>query len=287
MDGSSGPIIRKPGWLKTRLPEGKNYVHVKDIVNSHNLHTICESGHCPNIGVCWGRGTATFMILGEICTRSCKFCNTKTGKPLPVDRNEPALVANSVKLMNLRHCVITSVDRDDLIDGGSLLWSETIREIRKINPDTTIETLIPDFNGKQSDIKRVIDAGPDVISHNLETVRRLTPLVRSKAEYNISLNVIHYISHADIVSKSGIMVGLGETEDEVHETMDDLLAVGCQVLTIGQYMRPTAKHLPVVDYITPEQFDKYRTIGMDKGFRLVESSPLVRSSYQAERHVKC
>jgi lipoic acid synthetase len=287
MDDSSGHIIRKPDWLKTRLPEGKNYVHVKDIVNSHNLHTICESGHCPNIGICWGRGTATFMILGEICTRSCKFCNTKTGKPLPVNWNEPALVANSVKLMNLRHCVITSVDRDDLEDGGSLLWLETIREIKKLNPDTTIETLIPDFNGKQSDIKRVIDAGPDVISHNLETVRRLTPLVRSKAKYDISLNVLRYISDAEIVSKSGIMVGLGEIEDEVYETMDDLLATGCQVLTIGQYLRPTAKHLPVVDYITPELFDKFKAIGMDKGFHVVESSPLVRSSYQAERHVKC
>ncbi|MCX6235177.1 MAG: lipoyl synthase [Bacteroidetes bacterium] len=281
-----GPIMRKPGWLKTRLPQGKNYVHVKDIVKAHKLHTICESGHCPNIGECWGRGTATFMILGDICTRSCKFCNTKTGKPIPVDRNEPIQVALSVKLMNLKHCVLTSVDRDDLKDGGSLLWSETIREIKKINPATTIETLIPDFNGVCQDVRRIIDAGPDVISHNLETIRRLTPLVRSKAQYDISLQVIRYISDAGIVSKSGIMAGLGETEEEVYDTMDDLIAAGCQIFTIGQYLRPTVKHLPVVEYIDPEQFDRYRTTGLDKGFRFVESHPLVRSSYQAERHVK-
>jgi lipoic acid synthetase len=286
MDNSIGPIMHKPGWLKTRLPEGKNYVHVKDIVNSHKLHTICESGHCPNIGECWGRGTATFMILGDICTRSCKFCNTKTGKPIPVDRNEPKQVALSVKLMNLKHCVLTSVDRDDLKDGGSLLWSETIREIKKINPATTIETLIPDFKGVYQNVRRIIDAGPDVISHNLETVRRLTPLVRSKAQYDISLQVIRYISDAGIVSKSGIMAGLGETEEEVYDTMYDLIAAGCQIFTIGQYLRPTVKHLPVVEYIDPEQFDRYRITGLDKGFRFVESHPLVRSSYQAERHVK-
>ncbi len=278
--------LRKPGWLKIRLPEGKSYVKIKDIVHHHQLHTICESGRCPNIADCWGRGTATFMILGDICTRSCKFCNVKTGKPLPVDPDEPMHIARSVQLMKLKHCVITSVDRDDLADGGAAFWSETIRAIKKLNPETTIETLIPDFNGEYSCLETVINAKPDVISHNLETVRRLTPFVRSKAKYETSLKVIRNIAASTIVSKSGVMLGLGETEDEIVQTMDDLIATGCKVFTIGQYLQPTANHLPVAEYVAPDIFEKYKKIGLAKGFRFVESSPLVRSSYRAEKHVK-
>ncbi len=275
----------KPHWLKIKIPAGKQYVRVKDIVHQHKLFTICESGHCPNIADCWGRGTATFMILGDICTRSCKFCNVKTGRPFPVDPGEPMQLAQSVKLMNLSHCVITSVDRDDLEDAGAGAWARTIKAIKAINPDTTIEALIPDFKGQAEWIKQVIKSRPEVISHNLETVRRLTPLVRSRAKYDVSLRVIQTVAESGIVAKSGIMTGLGETEQEVGETMDDLLAVGCTVFTIGQYLQPTRKHLPVVEYLTPEQFEKYRILGMEKGFRFVESSPLVRSSYHAEKHV--
>ena len=278
--------LRKPDWLKIRLPEGKSYVNIKDIVHHHKLHTICESGRCPNIADCWGRGTATFMILGDICTRSCKFCNVKTGKPLPVDPDEPMHIARSVQLMKLKHCVITSVDRDDLADGGAAFWAETIRAIKKLNPETTIETLIPDFNGEYSYLETVINAKPDVISHNLETVRRLTPFVRSKAKYETSLKVIRNIATSTIVSKSGVMLGLGETEDEIVQTMDDLIETGCEVFTIGQYLQPTANHLPVAEYVAPEIFEKYKKIGLAKGFRFVESSPLVRSSYRAEKHVK-
>lgn len=278
--------LRKPDWLKIRLPEGKSYVNIKDIVHQHQLHTICESGRCPNIADCWGRGTATFMILGDICTRSCKFCNVKTGKPLPADPDEPMHIARSVQLMKLNHCVITSVDRDDLADGGAAFWSETIRAIKKLNPETTIETLIPDFNGEYTYLKIVIDAKPDVISHNLETVRRLTPFVRSKAKYETSLKVIRNIAASKIVSKSGVMLGLGETEDEIVQTMDDLIGIGCEVFTIGQYLQPTTNHLPVAEYVAPEIFEKYKKIGLAKGFRFVESSPLVRSSYRAEKHVR-
>ncbi len=276
---------RKPDWLKIKIPAGKEYVQVKEIVKRHKLHTICTSGLCPNMAECWGRGTATFMILGDVCTRSCKFCATKTGKPESVDSNEPKNLAESVRLMKLKHCVITSVDRDDLQDGGAMHWAETIRQVKALNPTTTIEALIPDFMGKNELIQRVIDANPEVISHNLETVRRLTPLVRSAAKYDRSLKVIKQIAASGITAKSGIMVGLGETDKEVLQTMDDLLAVGCSVMTIGQYLQPTKAHLPVADYIHPDKFAEWKEIGLKKGFRFVESTPLVRSSYQAEKHV--
>lgn len=279
-------MLRKPDWLKIRIPSGKEYVKVKDIVARHKLHTICTSGQCPNMAECWGRGTATFMILGDICTRSCKFCATKTGKPAPVDPDEPNNLAESVKLMKLKHCVITSVDRDDLEDGGAEHWAETIRQVKAINPGTTIEALIPDFQGKHDLIQKVIDARPDVISHNLETVRRLTPQVRSAARYDRSLEVIRQIAASGLVAKSGIMVGLGETEQEIYQTMDDLLAVGCHVMTIGQYLQPTKQHLPVVEYFHPDTFNYWKEVGLKKGFKFVESQSLVRSSYHAEKHVE-
>ncbi len=277
--------IRKPEWLKIKIPAGKEYVQVKDIVNRHKLHTICTSGLCPNIADCWGRGTATFMILGDICTRSCKFCATKTGVPAPLDPAEPLNVAKSIKLMRLKHCVITSVDRDDLPDCGATHWAETIRQVKKLNPETTLEVLIPDFLGKSHLVQTIIDTGVEVISHNLETVRRLTPKIRSAAKYDRSLEVIKQMANSGLVAKSGIMVGLGETNDEVLQTMDDLLAVGCSVMTIGQYLQPTKRHLPVAEYVHPEQFEKWKEAGLRKGFRFVESYPLVRSSYRAERHV--
>ncbi len=277
--------IRKPEWLKIKIPAGKEYVQVKDIVNRHKLHTICTSGLCPNIADCWGRGTATFMILGDICTRSCKFCATKTGVPAPLDPAEPLNVAKSIKLMRLKHCVITSVDRDDLPDCGATHWAETIRQVKKLNPETTLEVLIPDFLGKSHLVQTIIDTGVEVISHNLETVRRLTPKIRSAAKYDRSLEVIKQMANSGLVAKSGIMVGLGETNDEVLQTMDDLLAVGCSVMTIGQYLQPTKRQLPVAEYVYPEQFEKWKEAGLRKGFRFVESYPLVRSSYRAERHV--
>lgn len=276
---------RKPDWLKIKLPKGESYLKVKEILHGQKLHTICESGKCPNLSECWEAGTATFMILGDICTRSCKFCNTKTGIPLAVDKDEPQRVADSIKSMNLKHCVITSVDRDDLPDGGSQIWTETILKIREVNPNTTIEVLIPDFNGIEADINRVIEAKPDIISHNLETVRRLTAQVRRQARYNLSLRVLKQIADSGVVAKSGVMLGLGETEEELLESMDDLLASGVSVITIGQYLQPTAKHLPVIDYITPEKFTEYGRVALKKGFRVAESGPLVRSSYHAERHV--
>ncbi|MCX6258017.1 MAG: lipoyl synthase [Bacteroidia bacterium] len=276
---------KKPDWLKIGLPKGKNYLDVKDIVDRHQLHTICSSGKCPNIAECWGLGTATFMILGNICTRSCGFCSVVTGKPLPVDRDEPENVAKSVRLMNLKHCVVTSVDRDDLPDGGAAVWAETIRSIKRLNPGTTIEVLIPDFRGNTEHIKMVIDAGPDIISHNLETVERLTPLVRSVAGYRRSLEVIRFITASGMVAKSGIMLGLGEKEDEVLQTMDDLLATGCRVMTIGQYLQPSKENLEVTEYVHPDKFEFYKAEGLKKGFRIVESSPLVRSSYHAEKQI--
>jgi lipoyl synthase len=279
-------IQRKPEWLKIKIPKGTNYTQVKSIVARYNLNTICTSGKCPNMGECWAAGTATLMILGEICTRSCKFCATQSGKPFPVDSSEPVNVAKSIQLMGLKHAVITSVDRDDLVDKGAGHWAKTISEVKKLNPETTMEVLIPDFDGSSELIGLVIDAKPDIISHNLETVRRLTPLVRSRAKYDLSLMVLKIISEAGVVSKSGIMVGLGETREEVLETMDDLLSVGCQVFTIGQYLQPTKSHLPVEEYIHPDLFEEYRKIGLEKGFRIVESAPLVRSSYHAERHVE-
>lgn len=275
---------RLPRWMKMQLPKGESYSRVKNLVAQHQLHTICTSGNCPNIGECWNRGTATFMILGEICTRNCKFCGVTTGKPLAPDREEPRRIAESVKIMQLKHAVITSVDRDDLPDLGAGFWAETIREIKTLNPETSIEVLIPDFQGKAEFIQLVIDAAPEVISHNMETVERLTLQIRSAAKYSISLEVIRCIANSGIIAKSGIMLGLGETEEEVLQVMDDLLSAGCKVMTIGQYLAPTLGHIHVKEYITPEQFERYRTIGLAKGFSFVESSPLVRSSYRAEGH---
>ncbi len=275
---------RLPRWMKMHLPKGESYSRVKNLVAEHELHTICTSGNCPNIGECWNRGTATLMILGDICTRNCKFCGVTSGKPLPPDPKEPRRIAETVRIMQLKHAVITSVDRDDLPDLGAGFWAETIREIKTINPETNIEVLIPDFQGKTELIQKLIEASPEVISHNMETVERLTPPIRSAAKYRTSLEVIRFIAASGIVSKSGIMLGLGETETEVIQVMDDLRAVGCKVLTIGQYLAPTLSHIPVVEYITPEQFEQYRTIGLEKGFSFVESSPLVRSSYRADAH---
>ena len=277
--------IRKPKWLKVKLPTGEAYKNVRGITKSHNLHTICESGNCPNMGECWGAGTATFMILGNICTRSCGFCNVMTGRPLAVDVLEPKKVAQSIKLMKVKHAVITSVDRDDLADGGASIWVETINEIRKANPLTTMETLIPDFKGRLKDIQPIIDAAPEVVSHNMETVRRLTKKVRIQAKYDRSLDTLRYLNEGGIKTKSGVMLGLGETEEEIVETMHDLRAVGVSILTLGQYLQPSKKHLPVVEFITPKQFDKYKEIGLSLGFHHVESSPLVRSSYHAEKHI--
>src|SRR6056297_2451514 len=277
---------RLPRWMKMKMPKGASYSKVKNLVEKHSLHTICTSGNCPNIGECWNRGTATFMILGDICTRSCKFCGVKTGKPLPPDWDEPNRIAESIRLMKVKHAVITSVDRDDLSDGGAAFWAETIKKIKEVNPKVTIEALIPDFDGQEVDIQKVIDAKPEVISHNLETTERLTPQIRTKAQYRRSLKVLEYIARAGITAKSGIMLGLGETEEEILQTMDDLLKTGCKVMTIGQYLAPSENHMPVKEYITPEKFEEYRKIGLEKGFRFVESSPLVRSSYQAEKHVQ-
>jgi lipoic acid synthetase len=272
--------------MKMQMPKGESYSRVKNLVAHHQLHTICTSGNCPNIGECWNRGTATFMILGNICTRNCKFCGVTTGKPLAPDSQEPMRIAQSVHMMQLKHAVITSVDRDDLSDLGAGFWAETISAVKKLNPQTSIEVLIPDFQGKAVLIKQVIDAAPEVISHNMETVERLTPQIRSAAKYRTSLEVIRCIAQSGVIAKSGIMLGLGETEGEVLQTMDDLRVVGCKVMTIGHYLAPTLSHLQVKEYITPEQFDRYRTIGLQKGFSFVESSPLVRSSYRADDHVK-
>lgn len=277
--------VKKPDWLKISIGTNARYTETKRIVDTHKLHTICSSGRCPNLGECWGKGTATFMIGGAICTRSCKFCNTQTGKPLPLDPEEPMRVAESIRLMKLNHAVITSVDRDDLPDLGASHWAKTLTTIRKVNPDITLEALIPDFQGRQELIAQVTDTRPEILSHNMETVRRLTPLVRSVARYDNSLAVIRQIAESGVTAKSGIMVGLGETPDEVEETMDDLIANGCKILTIGQYLQPTRKHHPVHEYVTPEQFVRYREIGEKKGFAKVESGPLVRSSYHAEKHL--
>ncbi|RLD42040.1 MAG: lipoyl synthase [Bacteroidetes bacterium] len=278
-------IQRKPKWMKSPMPSGKTYINVKDIVAKNKLHTICTSGKCPNMGECWNAGTATFMILGDICTRACGFCNTKTGKPLAVDLEEPQRLADSVAKMKIKHCVLTSVDRDDLEDGGAGVWAETIKAIKAKNHNVTIEALIPDFDGRTELIQMVIDAGAEVVSHNMETVRRLTPQTRTKAKYETSLAVIKYISESKARSKSGIMLGIGEQEQEVIETMNDLRAVGCQVMTIGQYLQPTPKHLPILDFIHPDKFKYYEEYGLEKGFLFVESGPLVRSSYHAEKHI--
>ncbi|WP_101690002.1 lipoyl synthase [Dysgonomonas massiliensis] len=275
--------VRKPDWLKIRLGGNENFTRTKNIVESHCLHTICSSGRCPNMGECWERGTATFMIAGDICTRSCKFCNTKTGKPLALDVNEPANLAKSIQLMKLKHAVITSVDRDDLPDLGANHWVSTIEKVKEVNPGITTEVLIPDFQGKSDLIDIVCKAQPNVIAHNIETVRRLTPQVRSAAKYDVSLAVLKRIADNGLKAKSGIMVGLGETTEEIYETMDDLLASGCSILTIGQYLQPSRKHLPVSAYISPETFDEFKNVALEKGFTYVESGPLVRSSYHAER----
>ena len=272
--------VRKPEWLKISIGANERYTETKRIVESHCLHTICSSGRCPNMGECWGKGTATFMIAGDICTRSCKFCNTQTGRPLPLDPDEPAHVAESIALMKLSHAVITSVDRDDLPDLGAAHWAQTIREIKRLNPETTTEVLIPDFQGRKELVDQVIKACPEIISHNMETVKRISPQVRSAANYHTSLEVIRQIA------ESGITAGLGETPAEVEELMDDLISVGCKILTIGQYLQPTHKHFPVAAYITPEQFAVYKETGLKKGFEQVESAPLVRSSYHAEKHIR-
>lgn len=277
--------VRKPDWLKIRLRGNEQFTRTKSIVENHCLHTICTSGKCPNMGECWSRGTATFMIAGDICTRSCRFCNTLTGKPLPLDPKEPANVAESIRLMQLKHAVITSVDRDDLPDLGAQHWAETIREVKEINPETTVEVLIPDFQGRLELVDKVIGAAPEIISHNMETVRRISPEVRSAAKYETSLSVLKHIAEQGVVAKTGIMVGLGETIEEVYELMDDVRAVGVSVLTIGQYLQPSRKNIPVKEYVSPEQFVMYRTVALDKGFKHVESAPLVRSSYHAEKHV--
>ena len=279
-------VKRKPDWLKIKIPKGNNYSKLKGIVAENGLHTICSSGQCPNMGECWGAGTATFMIAGDICTRSCKFCATQSGKPLPLDREEPFKIASSIKLMNLKHAVITSVDRDDLKDGGAAHWAETICKIKRLNPGITIEVLIPDFDERKELINLVAEAGPDIISHNLETVERLTPLVRSRAKYQTSLNVIQKISETGKVSKSGIMLGLGETRDEIIKTMDDLVKRGCEIFTMGQYLQPSKAHYEVSEYIHPDEFALLKEEGLRLGFRIVESGPLVRSSYHAEKHVR-
>jgi lipoic acid synthetase len=277
---------RLPAWLRMQRASGVNYSMVKHAVVENKLHTICTSGNCPNIGECWNAGTATFMILGDICTRACKFCATKTGKPLPPDREEPGRLAESIRKMRLRHCVITSVDRDDLADGGASVWADTIKKIKEVNPETTMECLIPDFDGNIGNIQKIIEAGPEVISHNIETVRRLTPFIRTKAKYDLSLEVIRYISGKGKITKSGFMLGLGESEEEILQTISDLYESGCNILTIGQYLQPGFEYMEVVDYISPEKFKEYREKALELGFSFVESSPLVRSSFHAENHVK-
>jgi len=277
---------RKPKWLRVKLPTGENYRNVRRLVDDYKLHTICESGSCPNMGECWGEGTATFMILGNICTRSCGFCAVQTGRPLPVDWDEPERVARSVKLMKVKHCVITSVDRDDIEDGGSIIWAETIKAVRRISPATTLETLIPDFKGETKNIDRLIEAAPEIISHNIETVKRLTRQVRIQARYERSMEVLRYIKESGQKrTKSGIMLGLGETEQEVIETLKDLRAAKVDIVTLGQYLQPTPRHLAVQAFIEPDQFDRYKQIGLEMGFKYVESGPLVRSSYHAEKHL--
>jgi lipoyl synthase len=277
--------VKKPKWLRVKLPTGENYRKVRSLVDEHKLHTICESGSCPNMGECWGEGTATFMILGNICTRSCGFCAVQTGRPDAVDEFEPGRVARSVKLMGVKHAVLTSVDRDDLKDGGANIWAQTVKAVRHQSPETTMETLIPDFAGKWENLQILIDAAPEIVSHNLETVRRLTKQVRIQAKYDRSLEVLFRLKKGGMRTKSGVMLGLGETDEEVIETMQDLRSVGVDILTLGQYLQPTPKHLPVAEFVTPERFEKYRLLGLEMGFRYVESGPLVRSSYHAEKHI--
>ena len=278
--------VGKPKWIRVKLPTGKKYTELRGLVDQYKLNTICTSGSCPNMGECWAEGTATFMILGNICTRSCGFCGVKTGRPGNVDWEEPENVARSIKIMKIKHAVITSVDRDDLKDMGSIIWSETIQAIRRLNPETTLETLIPDFQGNHRNINRIVQAAPEVVSHNVETVRRLTREVRIQAKYEQSLEVLRYLKEMGVNrTKSGIMLGLGETEEEVFETLYDLRKSEVDVVTIGQYLQPTKTHLPVKSFITPDTFQKYEAVGKDLGFRHVESGPLVRSSYKAHKHI--
>ncbi len=279
------PHIRKPEWLKIKLGSDVTYDETRAVLQKHCLHTICTSGRCPNQGECWSRGTATFMIGGAVCTRACKFCNTETGRPLPLDPAEPRHVAESVRALGLKHAVVTSVDRDDLPDKGSAHWVETIRQIRELCPSVTIEVLIPDFDGQAELIAPILEERPEVVAHNMETVRRLTPVVRSRATYDCSLSVLAQIAEAGLPAKTGLMLGLGETQEEILETMDDLRQVECSILTLGQYLQPTRRHYPVQEYVHPDRFAELRDIALDKGFRHVESGPLVRSSYHAERHL--
>jgi lipoic acid synthetase len=283
---STTALKGKPKWLRVKLPTGKKYTQLRSLVDKYDLHTICTSGSCPNMGECWGEGTATFMILGNICTRSCGFCGVKTGRPEQVDWEEPEKVARSIKIMGIKHAVVTSVDRDDLKDMGSIIWTETVKAIRRMNPETTLETLIPDFQGIERHLDRIVSVAPEVVSHNVETVKRLTREVRIQAKYERSLEVLRYLKVAGVNrTKSGIMLGLGELEEEVLDTMRDLRDANVDVVTIGQYLQPSKKHLPVKEFITPEQFKKYETLGLEMGFRHVESGPLVRSSYKAHKHI--
>jgi lipoic acid synthetase len=277
--------LKKPNWLRVKLPIGESYKHVRGLVDTHKLHTICESGNCPNMGECWGAGTATFMILGNVCTRSCGFCAVATGRPGAVDWDEPQRVAEAIHLMKVKHAVITSVDRDELKDGGSIIWYNTIEAVKGLNPDTTLETLIPDFQGREDQVQRIITAAPDVVSHNMETVERMTRQVRIQAKYRRSLDVLRLLKQGGMRTKTGIMLGLGETKEEVIQSMEDLVGVGCDVLTLGQYLQPTKKHLPVQRFVHPDEFAELREIGYELGFDYVESGPLVRSSYHSEKHV--
>jgi lipoic acid synthetase len=282
---SSEPKRSKPDWLRVKLPIGESYKHVRNLVDTHKLHTICESGNCPNMGECWGAGTATFMILGNVCTRSCGFCAVATGRPAPLDWDEPQRVAEAIYLMKVKHAVITSVDRDEIKDGGSIIWYNTIKSVKALNPDTTLETLIPDFKGQKENIQRIIEAAPEVVSHNIETVERLTRQVRIQAKYWRSMEVITTLKQGGMRTKSGIMLGLGEAKEEVIQTLKDLAAAGCDVVTLGQYLQPSKKHLPVQRFAHPDEFAEYREIGYSLGLDYVESGPLVRSSYHSERHV--
>ena len=281
----STSVVKKPNWLRVKLPTGENYRHVRNLVDTHKLHTICESGNCPNMGECWGEGTATFMILGNVCTRSCGFCAVATGRPEAVDWDEPQRVAEAIHLMMVKHAVLTSVDRDELKDGGSIIWHNTIKAVKSLNPNTTLETLIPDFKGIAVDIQRIIDAAPEVVSHNIETVERLTRQVRIQAKYRRSMEVLKILKQGGMRTKSGIMCGLGETKEEVLQTMQDLVNSGVDVITLGQYLQPTKKHLPVLRFVHPDEFAEFREFGYNIGFDYVESGPLVRSSYHSERHV--
>jgi lipoic acid synthetase len=277
----------KPKWLRVKLPTGKKYTELRGLVDKYELHTICTSGSCPNMGECWGEGTATFMILGNICTRSCGFCGVQTGRPDTVDWAEPEKVARSIKIMSIKHAVITSVDRDDLPDQGTIIWTETVKAIRRMNPNTTLETLIPDFQGREDLLDRIVEVAPEVVSHNMETVRRLTREVRIQAKYDRSLEALKYLKDQGVHrTKSGLMLGLGETEEEVIASMEDLRNAKVDIITLGQYLQPSKKHLPVADFITPDQFKKYEVLGKEMGFRHVESGALVRSSYKAHKHIQ-